>query len=61
LIWIDEALGLPIKFENKSNGMRVTVELSEITLEVDEAVFQIPADYHKLGLSELLDRLNVPK
>jgi hypothetical protein len=61
LIWIDEALGLPIKFENKSNGMRVTVELSEITLEVDEAVFQIPADYHKLGLGELLDRLNVTK
>jgi hypothetical protein len=41
--------------------MRVTVELSEITLDVDKAVFQIPADYHKLGLSELLDRLNVPK
>jgi outer membrane lipoprotein-sorting protein len=61
LIWIDEALGLPIKFENKSNGMRVTVELSEIALDVDKAVFQIPADYHKLGLSELLDRLNVPK
>jgi outer membrane lipoprotein-sorting protein len=62
LIWIDEALGMPIRSETKSpDGTHVTMELSEIALGVDKAVFQIPADYHKLALSELLDRLNVPK
>ena len=62
LIWIDEALGMPIKSETKSpDGTHVTMELSEITLEVDKAVFQIPEDYHKFVLSELLGRLNTSK
>lgn len=62
LIWIDEALGMPIRFESKSpDGKQVTMELSEITLDVDKAVFQIPEDYHKLVLSELLGRLNTRK
>jgi hypothetical protein len=41
--------------------MKVTMELSEIALDVDKGLFQIPGDYHKLALSELLDRLNVRK
>lgn len=62
LIWIDEALGMPIRSESKSpDGTHVTMELSEITLDVDKAVFQIPEDYHKLVLSELLGRLNTRK
>jgi outer membrane lipoprotein-sorting protein len=62
LIWIDEALGMPIRFESKSSdGMQITMELSEIALDVDKGLFQIPGDYHKLALSELLDRLNVRK
>ena len=62
LIWIDETLGMPIKSETKSpDGAHVTMELSEITLDVDKAVFQIPEDYHKLVLSELLGRLNTRK
>lgn len=62
LIWIDEALGMPIRSEtNSPDGTHVTMELSEITLDVDKAVFQIPADYHKLVLSELLGRLNTSK
>ena len=62
LIWIDEALGMPIRSETKSpDGKHVTMELSEITLDVDKAVFQIPDDYHKLVLSELLGRLNTRK
>jgi outer membrane lipoprotein-sorting protein len=62
LIWIDEALGMPIKSETKSpDGTHVTMELSEITLDVDKAVFQIPEDYHKFVLSELRGRLNTRK
>ena len=62
LIWIDEALGMPIKSETKSpDGTQVTMELSEIILDVDKAVFQIVDDYHKVVLSELLGRLNTRK
>lgn len=62
LIWIDEALGMPIRSETKSaDGTHVRMELSEIALDVDKAVFQIPADYHKLVLSELMGRLNTRK
>ena len=62
LIWIDEALGMPIRSETKSpDGTHVTMELSEITLDVDKAVFQIPEDYHKVVLSELMGRLNTRK
>ena len=39
LIWIDEALKMPVKSETKSpDGTQVSMELSEISLEVD-AVF----------------------
>ena len=61
LIWIDEALGMPIRSETKSSdGTHVTMELSEIALEVDKAVFQIPEDYQKLAFGELLERLKRP-
>jgi hypothetical protein len=60
LIWIDEALRMPIRSETKSSdGTRVTMELSEIALDVDKDVFRIPEDYQKLAFSELLERLNV--
>lgn len=62
LIWIDEALGMPIRSETKSSdGTHVRMEVSEIALDVDKGLFQIPEDYHKLAVSELLDRLNVRK
>ena len=62
LIWIDEALGMPIRSETKSSdGTSITMELSEIALDVDKDVFQIPEDYQKLAFSELLERLNVRK
>ena len=62
LIWIDEALGMPIRSETKSSdGMSITMELSEIALDMDKDVFQIPQDYQKLAFSELLERLNARK
>ena len=62
LIWIDEALGMPVRSDTKSSdGAHVTLELSEIALDVDNDVFRIPEDYQKLAFSELLERLNVRK
>ena len=59
LIWIDETLGMPIRSETKSSGgTRITMELSEIALDVDKVLFQIPEDYRKVTLVELFERLN---
>lgn len=61
LMWIDEALQMPVRSETKSSdGTRVTMELSEIKLEVDQELFKVPKDYQKLPLSELRKRLTTP-
>ena len=58
LIWIDEALKMPIKSEAKSaDGTRVSMELSEISIDVDQSLFQIPKDYNKVTFAELRKRL----
>ena len=58
LMWIDEALQMPIKSETKSSdGTRVTMEVSEIKLEVDGGLFKVPEDYKKLTFAELRKRL----
>ena len=60
LIWIDEALRMPIRSETKSSdGTRVLMELSEISLDVDNVIFQIPKDYQKLAFAEFRKRLTV--
>jgi len=58
LMWIDEALQMPVRSETKSpDGTRVTMELSEIKLEVDKDLFKVPGDYKKLTFTELRKRL----
>ena len=60
LIWIDEALHMPIRSETTSrDGKRVTMELSGITLDVQARVFQIPEGYEKITIPELSKRLKV--
>jgi len=60
LIWIDETLHIPIKSETTSgDGKRVTMELSEIGLDVDRSVFQIPEGYEKIAMPDLLQRLKL--
>jgi len=57
LIWVDDTLGLPIKSVTTSaTGVR-TVELLEVSLEVDKGLFQIPADYQKVDARSLRRRL----
>ena len=54
LIWIDEALKMPVRSETKSaDGTRVQMELSDLRLEIEPLIFQIPADYEKIAFSEL--------
>lgn len=54
LIWIDEALGMPIRSESKSSdGTSVTMELSDIALEVEKELFQVPDDYKKVTFGAL--------
>ena len=61
VMWIDEALQMPVRSETKSaDGTRVMMELSEIKLEVDKSLFTIPEDYKKLVFSELRKRLTTP-
>ncbi|HKN84200.1 MAG TPA: hypothetical protein VJW17_12215 [Pyrinomonadaceae bacterium] len=48
LIWIDDLLHMPIRSETRSaEGGKVVMELSNIRLEVDQSVFQIPPDYKR--------------
>ena len=55
LIWIDEALGMPIRSETKSSdGTRVTMELSEIELNIDRHLFEIPNDFQKVTFSDFV-------
>jgi outer membrane lipoprotein-sorting protein len=58
-MWIDEALQMPIRSETKSaDGTRVTMEVTEIKLDVDGRLFAIPEDYQKIKFSELRKRLS---
>jgi len=59
LIWIDESLGMPVKSETTAgDGSHVTMELSNIVLEVDKNLFQIPGDYVKVNPTALRQRLH---
>ena len=62
LMWIDEALQMPIKSETKSaDGTHVTMEVSEIKLDVNKDLFTIPAGFQKLTFTELQKRLTAPQ
>jgi hypothetical protein len=60
LMWIDEALQMPIRSETKSERTHVTMEISEIKLEVDKSLFTIPEGYQKVTFTELRKRLIAP-
>jgi outer membrane lipoprotein-sorting protein len=60
VIWVDEALQMPIKTEMKSaSGSRSTMELSDIVLEADQNLFRVPEGYKKITFTELLKRLKM--
>jgi outer membrane lipoprotein-sorting protein len=57
LIWVDETLGIPIKSVTTSNGGIRTMELSDVSFEVDKGLFLIPPDYQKIDVRSLRQRL----
>lgn len=58
LIWIDDRLGMPLRWQTTAKSgageTTTTMELSSITLEVDENAFRIPVDYRQVNFSELI-------
>jgi len=55
VIWADESLGMPIKFESTSkDGSKWTMEMRDIKLDVDASLFELPKDYKKVEQSELI-------
>lgn len=58
VMWIDDALNMPIKSETKSAaGIRSVMELSDVAFEVDKQLFQIPVGYEKIVFSALEEQL----
>lgn len=58
VMWIDNELQMPIQSETKSSdGTRITMELSDIELEVDGRIFQVPEDFTKVDFVDLGGRL----
>ncbi|MBA2379830.1 MAG: hypothetical protein H0V76_09695 [Blastocatellia bacterium] len=57
IVYVDEKLGMPVKqemydVENGERRLRFSVELRDIALEVDEALFGVPAGYRKVTSDE---------
>jgi hypothetical protein len=62
LMWIDETLNMPIRSETKSaDGTRTTMELSDITLNPDNGLFQIPTGYEKIAFGDLRKQLKTSR
>ena len=58
-LWFDETLHMPVKTESTSpDGTRTTTELSDVVLNVDKRLFEIPKDYQKIEFNKLRERLN---
>jgi hypothetical protein len=48
---------MPVRSETTSaDGTKITMELSEVALEVEKSVFQVPVDYQKIAFRELRKR-----
>lgn len=58
MIWFDEKLGMPVKSETKAtDGSKTVMQLSNLELNVDQSIFQIPVDFQKVTVAELRRRL----
>lgn len=53
LIWIDEAWNMPVRSETTTrDGTRIIMELTNLSLEVDKTLLQLPENYQKVSFSE---------
>jgi hypothetical protein len=65
LVWVDELLGMPVKTETTSRGgaaantiARVVMELRDIKETIDTGMFDLPSDYRRVEMKELLMQAN---
>jgi outer membrane lipoprotein-sorting protein len=50
---------MPVRTEISSpDGTRITTELSDVVLNVDTKLFEIPKDFQKIDFHKLRERLN---
>jgi hypothetical protein len=61
LIWVDEALGMPIKSVTRGTGpdnfAEVLTELKDISFDIDQGLFELPKDYRKVEARLILERV----
>lgn len=61
LIWVDEALGMPIRSLTRETGhdhfSEVMTELKDMRLDIDQGLFQLPKDYKRVEARLILVRL----
>jgi outer membrane lipoprotein-sorting protein len=58
IIWVDESLGMPVKSETtaaggQSGGSKFTMELRDIKLDVEAALFELPQDFKKVEYRDI--------
>src|SRR4051812_9464799 len=58
LVWVDDEFGMPIKSETRFNDAsgsttNMTMELKDLSREVDATVFRLPPDYKKVDYALL--------
>ncbi len=60
LIWVDDALGIPVKEESTSEreGTRRVLEYRDIKTVVEATLFDIPAGYRQVSQTELQRRVS---
>ena len=71
LVWVDEALGMPIRSLTRETGhdhsSEVMTELKDMSLDIDQGLFQLPRDYKRVGARLIFarvlgqEKLAVPK
>jgi hypothetical protein len=61
LMWIDDVLKMPVRWEISASGgerqTRTVMELSEISLVVDAGTFVLPPDYRRVNSRSLSDSM----
>lgn len=60
LIWIDDALGMPVKSETSisgNTGSKYSMEVRDIKEQVDPSLFQLPTDYKKVDYRDIIRQM----
>ena len=62
LIWIDDALGIPIRSEISSPGgdhqTKVIVELRDLKQTLDQGLFELPTDFRRVDYRQLVGEMS---